>query len=151
LGQLEQGVHSYDPGIAPNGLFWTIPIPDDSVEINLNEATASMRLRNVPVFDWKTIPNSLLRGTFLPPVCATISFRVRWSGVLRVDEVRDETNRFAGRFIRDEARFTLTAEQPGFRFESDPARTSVNLFSEIGRERNGAFFSSATSAEEDSD
>jgi hypothetical protein len=101
-----------------------------------------MRLTNVPVFDWKTIPNSLLHGTFSPPECARVSFRVQWSDDLRIKELRNETQRFEGRFIEDIARVSCTAEQPGFRFTSDPAETSRSVFSEIGRESNGVFFSS---------
>ena len=110
-----------------------------------------MHLRNVPEFDWGTIPNSLTHGAFAPLKCAKVSFRVRWSGALRIKELRDETHRFEGRFIEDIARVSFTTEQPGFRFISDPAQTSTNVFSEIGRERNGVFFSSDTSAEEDTE
>jgi hypothetical protein len=108
-----------------------------------------MHLRNLPAFDWKTIPNSLLHGTFSPPKCAKVSFSVRWDGALRIKELRNETHRFEGRFIEDIARVSFTSEQPGFRFISDPEETSSSVFSEIGRERNGVFFS--TNSEEDAD
>ncbi len=88
-------VHSFDPGIAPNTLFWTIPIPSESVDIDFDDAKAFLR---------------------------------------------DQVNHFRGRFIEDTATVKFTVEEPGFRFVSDPANTSVNEFSEIGRERNGSFF-----------
>ena len=134
-------IHSYDPGIAPNTLFWTIPIPSESVEIDFDDATASLHLSNVGLFDWKNIPNSLLRGTVAgPPLCAKMSLRVRWSGMTKVDNLCDATNRFQGRFIEDIATLQFTVREPGFSFDSDPGSTSINEYSEIGRERNGVFF-----------
>ena len=134
-------IHSYDPGIAPNTLFWTIPIRSDSVKFDFDDVTASLDLSNVGLFDWKNIPNSLLRGTVAgPPLCATMSLRVRWSGITRVDNVCDATNHFQGQFIEHVATVQFTVRETGFRFVSDPASTSVNEFSEIGRESNGAFF-----------
>ena len=53
--------------------------------------------------------------------------------------VRDEKNRFAGDFIETTASIEWSARKAGFRFKSDPETT--NEFSEIGRERNGVFFS----------
>jgi hypothetical protein len=40
-----------------------IPIRQESVEVNLNQFTASMHLRNLTAFDRKTIPNSLREFT----------------------------------------------------------------------------------------
>jgi hypothetical protein len=134
-------IHSYDPGISPNTLFWTIPISPKSVKVDLDNATASLRLNNIALFDWRTIPNSLLRGTLAgPPACATMSLRIRWSGITKVDNVCDPTNHFQGSFIEDVATIQFTVREPGFSFTSDPANTSVNEFSEIGSERNGVFF-----------
>lgn len=100
-----------------------------------------MRLRRVAVFDWTTNRNSIQHGSVSgPPVCATISLDVRWSGVTRVAEICDAANHYQGRFIEDVSTFQFTTRQSGFRFNSDPANTSVNEFSEIARERNGAFF-----------
>ncbi len=135
-------VHSFDPGIAPNTLFWTIPIPSESVDIDFDDAKAFLRLNQIAVFDWTSIPNSLLRGSLSgPPSCATFtSLQVRWSGRKTTADVCDQVNHFRGRFIEDTATVKFTVEEPGFRFVSDPANTSVNEFSEIGRERNGSFF-----------
>jgi hypothetical protein len=60
--------------------------------------------------------------------------------------VHDATNHFSGDFLQiGMVTIAVTATTPkttghGFRFVSDPATTKVN-YAEIGRERNGVFFS----------
>ncbi len=131
-------VHDFNPGIAPSGLFWTIRIPDESVEINLDNATASMKLSDVELRDHFNVPNSLLRG---PSVPADLSFHMRWSGVLQRVHLHDEQNTFDAHVIEDTATMALSASTQGFTFVSDPADTSTTIFAEIGSERNGVFFS----------
>jgi hypothetical protein len=53
------GPHSYDPGIAPTLLTWTIPIPEDSIEVDFATGEAVLQLKNVcSVFDAFTVRNS---------------------------------------------------------------------------------------------
>ena len=54
--------------------------------------------------------------------------------------ITNETDGFTGFYIEDTATVECSAQQEGFRFASDPASTSQNVFSVIGRERNGVFF-----------
>ena len=128
--------------------MWTRPIPLESVSVDFEDATASMRLRHVAVFDWVNNRNSLQHGGAPPPagphppVCAEISIDIRWSGMTSVADVCDATNHYQGRFIQDISTFQFKVTQPGFSFTSDPAITSINEFSQIGRERNGSFFTS---------
>jgi len=53
------GPHAYDPGNSRTGVFWTTPIPEHSVKVNLEKGTASLHLTNVTVFDFFTVPNSI--------------------------------------------------------------------------------------------
>ena len=76
-----------------------------------------------------------------PPLAATISLDVHWSGVLRRKRLRDAVNTFTGDYVENTATMTFSAQREGFTFVSDPASTSVSVFSQIGRERNGVFFS----------
>jgi hypothetical protein len=131
-------IHDYNPGVFPSGLFWTIRIPDESVEIDLDEATASMDMSDLETRDFHDLVNTLQRG---PSVPADVSFRIRWSGVKARVKLRDDTNQFVGNFIEDTATVGWSSHQEGFKFVSDPASTSTSLFAEIGRERNGVFFS----------
>lgn len=47
---------------------------------------------------------------------------------------------FAGEFIRNTAQMEWTATVGDYAFVSDPLATSSSAFAEIGRERNGSFF-----------
>jgi len=131
-------IHDFNPGIAPSGLFWTIRIPDESVEVDFDDARATMNLSDMQVKDFGTGLNSLLRG---PSVKSVVSFHIRWSGVNERVKTRDKTNRFVGNFIEDTATMAWSARRKDFKFVSDPANTSTTIFAEIGRERNGVFFS----------
>ena len=77
------GPHSYDPGISPTLLTWTIPIPKDSVEVDMASGHAVLRLENVcSVFDAFTVPNSFDVHHSLGFVGAVInSFYIEWSGI----------------------------------------------------------------------
>jgi len=131
-------IHDFNPGIAPSGLFWTIRIPDESVEIDLDNATASMKLSDVELRDFFSIPNSFMRGSSVP---GDISLHMRWSGVQQRVHLHDEQNTFDAHVIEDTATMSWSARTQGFKFVSDPAITSTTVFAEIGREQNGVFFS----------
>jgi hypothetical protein len=47
---------------------------------------------------------------------------------------------FTGQFILTGATIQWSAEQPGFRFDSEAPDPARNVYSVIGHERNGAFF-----------
>jgi hypothetical protein len=108
------------------------------VEVDLDEARASMALGNVHVKDFFTLANALKEGHHIP---ARVSFHIRWHGVKKRDRIRDTKNHFVGNFIEDTATIRWSAREKEFIFVSDPAHTSTTVFAEIGRERNGAFFS----------
>ncbi|HLZ24191.1 MAG TPA: hypothetical protein VKQ30_18920 [Ktedonobacterales bacterium] len=133
-------IHDFNPGINPfpSGLFWTIRFPEGSVHVDLDNATASMRVNNKDVEDYFSIGNALSDGPSIP---ANVFYHIRWSGVTDRVHVRDTTNHFVGDFIEDAATVAWSASESGFAFTSDPADTSVTAFAEIGQERNGVFFS----------
>jgi hypothetical protein len=132
-------VASIEPGNVPDGLFWTIPIPPKSVTIDLGAGKASFKLANVALKDFGDVVNDFKHG---PSVPATASFDVQWSGVIKKTKIRDEKNGFAGKFVITGATLEYVASVPAHNFEfvSDAAKTSKNLFAEIGHERNGVFF-----------
>lgn len=141
------GPHSYDPGVAPNGVFWTTPIPEDSIEVHLGAGRASLHATNIPVFDAFTVPNSLNPAHPLGRVPSTInSLDLEWSNVTRRVEFSDPVNQFAGLFLEDSATIEVTATTPaslghhGFHFVSNPGATSVSLVAQIGHDHNGSFF-----------
>ena len=127
-----------DPGNVPGGLFWTIPIPKDSVEIDLPAGTAEYALDDLETLDFHDLAKDLEHG---PSVPVTISFRVRWSGVKKRFQLKDAATGFRGDFIDTSATMDWIVTEEDRAFFSDKAKTSVSLSAVIGREANGVFFS----------
>lgn len=136
-------VSDLDPGITPypDGLFWTVPLPHDAVDVQMGAGKASMKANNLAVSDYFTIPNALFH--FLNPVSlpATCSFDIQWSGsVTDRSHVDDPVVGFAGEFVQSEATMTFSASRSdGFSFASDSFPTT-SVFAQLGQMRNGIFF-----------
>ena len=136
-------IHDLNPThFPPTGLFWTIEIPDDGIEVHLGSGEASLEVSNAPILDYGDIVNALFGGG-PPPVPGSVSFKVTWSGVDERVNVRNTDpvyGGFAGQFVRNAAQMEWTATVGAFRFASAPLATSSSSFAEIGQERNGVFF-----------
>jgi hypothetical protein len=122
------------------------------VQVNFAAGKAEMHVRNLAELDYPNLPisvSSLWQTAFIP---ATISFDVVWNGpVTRRINAKDGSNgnQFAGEFLENEATVTWSASNAtGFVFRSNPGNfgTSVIAFAELGHERNGIFFESASLA-----
>lgn len=113
------------------------------MEIDLEEATASLVVEDLDVEDYGDLINAIKDGPSKP---ATVSFDIEWAGL--INRARVNTSNNAGFGSHDwGGRFALTgstAEWSGstedFSFTSDPASTSASQFAIIGDERNGVFF-----------
>ena len=139
--------------MSPTDVFWVATIPEGSVHVDLDEGSASLRVKNMCVYDAFTVPNSIM-GLNRPvnQVKGIIdSLEIEWSGVFSRDTANEPVNKMRGNFVENKARIAVTATTPktavtalsnghGFRFVSDPASTSVSHFAEIGEERNGIYF-----------
>ena len=132
-------INDFNPGIAPSGLFWTMAIPPESVDVEFEDGAASMRVTNIGVRDFHDIENALFGGG-PPPVPATVSFDVRWSGIQERVRITNPAQGFKGKYVRNHARMQWSAMVGGFRFVSAPLSTSSSVFAELGREHNGSFF-----------
>jgi hypothetical protein len=142
LGPDPVQIHDLNPGILPSGLFWTIEIPSDGIQVNLGKGVASMKADNVPIDDYGNIGNALFGGG-PAPIPGSVSFTVTWGGVnerLNIRNTDPVFGGFAGEFIRNAAQMEWTATVGDFLFVSDPLATSSSSFAEIGHERNGSFF-----------
>lgn len=129
---------SIDPGNVPGGLFWTIPIPSESVQLALGAGSATYALDDVATKDFGNIVNDLQHGAFVP---ATASFRVEWSGKTNQFQVRDEANGFRGEYVQaSAATIEWSSSEATSEFVSDPAATSTSLVAALGQEHNGVFF-----------
>jgi hypothetical protein len=151
-------IHDYNVHVDRNDVFWMIPVRHDAVEVDLDGARASLRVRDLSAFDDHDLANSLTQGLGLPanpaampptpaipgmfPVRAKVSFDVEWKGALAIAQIENSSQNFKGSFLSTGATISWSAEQAGFRFESDmPPDPNANLISVLGRERNGVFFS----------
>jgi len=130
-------IHDFNPGIDPfpDGLFWTIRIPDDAVASNLGRGTGSYRLSGLHLEDYGSLPNALSDG---PSVPATVTFDVEWSGVIERGTTADAANRFLLNFVRTGASIRWSGSSSIGSFESTSV-TKVN-FAQLAHETNGAFF-----------
>ena len=136
-GNFSNQIHDFNPGIASSGLFWTILVPDDSVEVDFDDARASIQLEDVDVRDYHNIPNAL---SFGPSVPANVSFHILWSGVKQRVHLHDNQKKFDAQLIVDSATMAWSAHTKDFKFESDPADTSFPISPRSGA--NATAFSS---------
>lgn len=128
-------IDDFNPGITPSGLFWTIPIPNDALSVDLNAGKARMHVRNVAVKHYPSILSSLQGG---PSVEATASFTVQWQNRT---QVRDATQKFSVSVVQTSATVAWSARTAdGVHYQTDPASTSKSYFADLGQERNGVFF-----------
>jgi hypothetical protein len=131
-----------------NDVFWMIRVPSGNVDVDFDRAQASLRVSELEVYDDHDIANSLTFGLGLPtppippvaPVRATVSFDVEWNGVIEMAPINNSAQHFKGTFLKTGATIKWSAEQPGFRFESEAPNPARNLISVLGNEQNGVFF-----------
>jgi hypothetical protein len=115
-----------------------VRIPDESVDIDLDDGTASMRVKHQAALDFGSIPNSLNNGA---SVASTVSYEIKWSGVIQRTQIHDAAKGFSGLFLQTHASIHWTATNAnGFAYASDD-EGQTTAFAELGRERNGVFFS----------
>jgi hypothetical protein len=123
-------------------LFWTIPVPHDSVAISLGSGRAAFNL-TTDVFDDHDLKSSLTK-VFPPgfPQIANVTFAVEWSGVLDHQHVRNEAMNFEGDFYATGSTIEWSSFNPssGFQFTSEPANPARVIGAVIGHERSGVFF-----------
>jgi hypothetical protein len=149
-----QQIHDYNVHIDVNAVFWMIRLGHGAVEVDFDNARASLRVRGLEVFDDHDIANSLTYGLGLPgdpdfpypaipavsPTRATVSFDVEWNGIISAAQIHNTGQRFQGSFLETNATIEWSSKQPGFQFQSEPANPARNLISVLGNEKNGAFF-----------
>jgi len=131
-------VNDFNPGIAPSGLFWTVAVSDDSVEVHPGAGTARFALSDFHTRDFHNIGNSIRGGPSDP---AVVSFEMVWTGHGRA-VVQTDGSTFSFNSVISSALVEWSAlnEATGMRFQSDPASSSQSVFAAVGHEKNGVFF-----------
>lgn len=126
----------------PTGLFWTVAIAPQRIQVNLEQGQAVMLANQVPIFDYTDIHNALFGGG-PAPIPGQVSFQVVWRGVKERRSIKNTDpvyGGFAGDFVRTQAQMAWTATVGNYHFVSAPLATSSSTFAELGQERNGVFF-----------
>ena len=135
-------LHDLNPSdYHPTGLFWTLPIPEQNIEVQPGNGYASVVAKNLPIYDYGQIPIALFGGGPCSP--GVVSYRILWSGVKQRVNIRNTDpvyGGFAGTFVRNSAQMEWMAETEDYTFVSAPLSTSSSEFAQIGHERNGSFF-----------
>ena len=140
--------HDFEPGIEPNGLFWTIAVSRGAVEVDPGSGRARLRGRGLAVTDYHDILNAIFGGG-PTPVPSHVSFDVRWAGGGHRQRIRDATFGFVGQYVAGPATISFAAEDddgnvlfssdPQGQYNPAPDQGGAGLPA-VGHERNGVFF-----------
>ena len=129
-------MHDFNPGILPNGLFWTMSIPERAFRLNRHGRRARLKLHALPMPDTFFFANNV-------SVAGEIDVDVTWHAtekpVVRgkgLDVPPDDWAAFLGEFRDGVCRGTAGGRETGFCFESGEL-TSEGFFATVGHERNG--------------
>ena len=129
------------PGIMPNGLFWTTPLPRGAYQVMDGGATAHLKVENIPL-----IETFVFAGIHDAPVLCDLE--ATWQAT--ADRVprgkgtsvpRTDPGAFTGNLADARAVGMFSCRTTGFSFESNPGASSDRGWAEFGTERNGAFLS----------
>ena len=139
--------HDFEPGIAPTGLFWTIPIARSAIDVDPGSGRARLHATRVPVSDYGNFFNAITPGA--TSVRSHVSFDVRWPGGGDRHKLRDAKFHFTGHYVTSPTSISFTASHDGGRtiYASDPAGQYNPTVDQggagspaVGHERNGVFF-----------
>jgi hypothetical protein len=150
--KLANQIHDYNVHVDRNDVFWMIPTKNNSVEVDFDDARATLSVRGLNVFDDHDLANSLTQGLGIPgippvfPVRAKVSFDIEWDGVdprqtNNPAQINNSSQKFKGTFFATNTTIKWSSEQEGFAFESEAPDPTRNLISVLGHEQNGVFFS----------
>ena len=133
--------HDFNPGIAPNGVFWTIALPSGAGDVDPAAGTATFTMTDLPIGDYYHL---VFGGSNGPHVPAKVTFNITWSPGSDSKHIHahDTTNGFGGDFTPGIATASWSASEEGFTFTSTPGETPKTNVAYVGTEQNGRFFSS---------
>ena len=132
-------MHDFNPGITQNGLFWTVVLPADNVQVDLSAGTARLAVDNLHMEDHYSLENSFL-GDIEQPTPAVMSFTVVWNMPGSVNHYDNSAQKFRGVFSNASAQIEYSGRSGDFDFQSDPLLSSTTVAAEIGWESNGSFY-----------
>lgn len=122
------GIHPY-----PDGIFWTVRMPDRVAEADMDDGTASYRAKGLKTPDYGSIGNALAGGPFVP---ARSSFDVEWGGPAVPTSWSTSDYTFHG--MQTQATISWSASEAGSTWKSDSTGQTVES-AFVGIDRNGVF------------
>jgi hypothetical protein len=142
VGDPSRQHHDWEPGIAPSGLFWTIPFSGFAMDAAPGAGTARLHAQSVAVDDYHDGNNAIAEHPDPAPIPAHVSFDVRWLGGGDRMKVRDADFGFVGQYVAGDATISFSCKNDAetvvyTSLEDDQTTVSAG----VGHERNGVFFS----------
>jgi hypothetical protein len=127
---------SYTP---QDGLFWTVILPAEDVQVDLNAGTATLEADDLHIKDYGNIENALT-GYAGPPVPSVVSFKVQWTATGGVNHWNNAAQQFRGEFRNAMAQIEYQIRTVDFDITSAPLAESTTVAAELGLESNGSFY-----------
>jgi hypothetical protein len=141
--------HDYNPGYWggwPDGIFWTIAVPNPTVEIQPELGRARWRMEDLEIRDYFDAGNAFANGPTLP---GRVSFEVSWmkhpDGTSKRyqyehEETPDEPDSYRVDYWDTAATLAWTGVTPEMGFSCRFDEPAGQSFAVVGREHSGAFF-----------
>ncbi len=131
MGPRDEGqvqIHDFNPGDLnppgqPNhypagGVFWTRDVPAASITIHPGRGDARFHLHDLPMFDYFTVANALVR-TGPDPLGASASVDIAWTGTGERTQVKNAEQGFAGNYENANASVEWSASNDaGYHFST---------------------------------
>ena len=148
FGDYDFQLNDHNPGVSNGGIFWTVPIPQDSVSLDLAQGKAAFCLSDILMPDLHDLLTALWGGGALdgqglplhPVFSSTVSLQAQWFDPTQIQQTRDPVNQFVYTNARTNASIQWSSVRRGVTFQSDNGPQQV-LFAAVGMESNGVFFS----------
>jgi len=135
----EGQIHDFNPGVTPNGVFWTSLVPDSAIRISPGATNAKLQLFHSPQLDHFDFENAIL-GNGPTPQASRVSFKVRWDAIGPAMRFDNPEQQFRGVFREALAQMEWSGRSGDFEFRSAPLGQSAGSSAQIGRESNGSFY-----------
>lgn len=113
-------------------------MPGDTIAVDLDGGTASMRESQLRMKDFFNVVNALTDGAVSgPPARASVSFQVHWDQTGAIAHIDDDEGAFTAHLAEATSSMRWRATSQGIRYRS--VGESENEFAVFGRERAGVF------------
>jgi len=131
--------HDFNPGVASNGVFWTIAVPVNAGHVDPAAGTANYMQTDLALNDSYHVLFGANNG---PKTPAKVTFKITWSPGSNPKHLHahDTANGFDGDFTQGIATASWSASEEGFTFASTPGETPKTVIAYVGTEQNGRFF-----------